>query len=101
MEKIISDLQFVVDHTKSKKKEEIEKDEVLLDSVMFRIIQVAENSSKLTDNFKNSHSEIPWYAIRGMRNNLVHDYGRVRLDIVYDTVKVGIPQMLELLKGIQ
>lgn len=80
--KILTDLKFVIDHTQGKAKEEIENDDLLLDSVMFRVIQIAENSMKLDEEFQKKHSYIPWRAIRGMRNMIVHNYGAVDLEIV-------------------
>lgn len=100
LDRIKTDLQFVIVHTQGKTKEEIEADELLIDSIMFRIIQIAENNSRLTDQFKAEHSEVPWIAIKGMRNKIVHDYGYVDLTIVYDTVIHGIPDMYEKLKSI-
>ena len=100
LDRIKTDLQFVIAHTQGKTKEEIEADELLIDSIMFRIIQIAENNSRLTDQFKAEHSEVPWIAIKGMRNKIVHDYGYVDLTIVYDTVIHGIPDMYEKLKSI-
>lgn len=90
----------MIAHTQGKTKEEIEAEELLIDSVMFRIIQIAENNSRLTDQFKAEHSEVPWIAIKGMRNKIVHDYGYVDLTIVYDTVIHGIPEIYEKLKSI-
>ena len=100
LDRIKTDLEFVIAHTRGKTKEEIEADELLIDSIMFRIIQIAENNSRLTDQFKAEHSEVPWIAIKGMRNKIVHDYGYVDLTIVYDTVIHGIPDMYEKLKSI-
>lgn len=100
LDRIKTDLEFVIAHTQGKTKEEIEADELLIDSIMFRIIQIAENNSRLTDQFKAEHSEVPWIAIKGMRNKIVHDYGYVDLTIVYDTVIYGIPDMYEKLKSI-
>ena len=100
LDRIKTDLQFVIAHTQGKTKEEIEADELLIDSIMFRIIQIAENNSRLTDQFKAEHSEVPWIAIKGMRNKIVHDYGYVDLTIVYDTVIHGIPDMYEKLESI-
>ena len=98
LEKIISDLEFMIDHTKGKTKEEIESDELLIDSIMFRIIQISENNSRLFDQFKEAHRDVPWLAVKGMRNRIVHDYGYVDLTVVYDTVINGIPDMYEKLK---
>ena len=100
LDRIKTDLEFVIAHTQGKTKEEIEADELLIDSIMFRIIQIAENNSRLTDQFKAEHIEVPWIAIKGMRNKIVHDYGYVDLTIVYDTVIYGIPDMYEKLKSI-
>ena len=80
--------------------EDLEQNEVLVDSCLFRLIQVAENSDKLTPEFKASSSTIPWRAMKGMRNRIVHEYGSVDLSVVFDTVKNDIPQLLTLLKEI-
>ncbi len=101
LDKIITDLEFVVAHTAGKTKAEIAADELLIDSIMFRIIQIAENNNKLSDGFKKEYNRVPWLAIKGMRNIIVHDYGYVDLTIVYDTVTNGIPDMLRRLKAIR
>lgn len=100
LEKIISDLRFIIEHTKGKTKDEIENNDLLVDSIMFRIIQIAENNSRLSEEFKKKYSEIPWVAIKGMRNKIVHDYGVVNMVIVYDTVTRWIPEMYEKLMRI-
>ena len=53
LKKIITDLEFMIKHTAGKSAKEIENDELLLDSVMFRLIQISENSEKLTEKLKN------------------------------------------------
>ena len=53
------------------------------------------------DDFKKEYSEIPWLAIKGLRNKIVHNYGVVNMVIVYDTVMRWIPDMYEKLKNIQ
>lgn len=79
-------------------KEDFYKNEILQDSMSFRLIQISEESKKLTDNFKNSHLNISWNDIIGLRNRIVHDYGNVDLTIVFDTLKIDIPEVLRLLK---
>lgn len=100
LEKIITDLKFVIEHTNGKSKDEIEDNDLLVDSIMFRIIQIAENNNRLSDDFKKKHDEIPWTAIKGMRNRIVHDYGVVSMVVVYDTITLWIPQMYEKMLAI-
>lgn len=101
IKKIVTDLQFIMDHTAGLTQEELEENEILVDSVMFRLIQISENSDKLTDAFKQTHSSIPWRAVKGMRNRIVHEYGNVDLAIVYDTVNRDLPELLRELKEIE
>ncbi len=97
IERIIKDLQFIVDHTNELSSNDLYSDEVLLDSMMFRLIQISENAKKLTDEYKECHSQIPWKDIYGLRNKIVHNYGDVDLEIVYDTLEDDIPDLLKIL----
>ena len=97
LQKIVDDLQFILKHTNGITKEQLKENEVLLDSVMFRLVQVSENANKLTEDFKNKYGEIPWFAIRGMRNRIVHDYGDVDITVIYDTVTNDLQGILDVL----
>ena len=77
---------------------DLSSNELLQDSMLFRLIQVSENAKKLTDEFKDGHGSIPWIAIYGLRNRIVHDYGNVDLTIVYDTLKNDIPELLAIIE---
>ena len=93
-------LAFIIEHTENLTQAELENDEILTDSVMFRLIQVSENSDKLTEDFKSLHSNIPWRAMKGMRNRIVHEYGNVDLAVIYNTVKTDLPEVLRALEKI-
>ena len=77
-------------------KNEFEQNEILLDSMLFRLIQVSENTRKLSDVYKSSWTDIPWRDISGLRNRVVHDYGSVDLKIVYSTLVDDVPELIEL-----
>ena len=91
------DLKFIIDNTIDIDSEELGKNEILLDSMLFRLIQISENSKRLSDQFKNEYPQIPWMAVYGLRNRIVHDYGNVDLSIIYSTVKNDIPELYTLL----
>ena len=49
IQKIQNDLQFIVQHMKDVDIEELNANEILLDSMLFRMIQLSENAKKLSD----------------------------------------------------
>lgn len=89
LKKMLDDVDFVIAHTKGMNSNDIELDDLLVDSIMFRLVQIAESSDKVTAEFKATHKELPWKEIKGMRNRIVHDYGIVDLSIICDTVLNG------------
>ena len=95
--KIRKDLEFIVLHMKNVDIEELKNNEVLMDSMLFRMIQISENAKKLSVRYKAKKSNIPWNALSGLRNRIVHDYGNVDLHVVYETLKNDIPDLLEML----
>lgn len=100
VEKILTDLRFIAMHMKGVDMETLEKDEIFLNAMMFRLIQIWESAKKLTDEFKNAHKNIPWVDIAGLRNRLVHDYGSVDLHVVYLTLSDDVPTLIKELERI-
>ena len=97
IQKIKQDLAFIVVHMQDVDMEELNANEILLDSMLFRMIQLSENAKKLSDEYKNARDNIPWNALYGLRNRIVHDYGNVDLNVVYETLKNDIPELLEMI----
>ena len=59
LNRIITDLSFILAHTvRITSIEEFESEVVLLDSVMFRLILISENSDRLTPGFKEKHAGV-------------------------------------------
>ena len=94
-EKIIKDLTIIFNNTKDLKKDDLKIDSLLCDSILFRIIQISESSEKLSENFKSKFPNIPWRAIKGLRNKIVHEYGNINVEIIYKTIKDDIPMLLK------
>lgn len=96
--KIQEDLAFIIKHMKDVDEDELAHNELLQDSMMFRLIQISENAKKLSDDFRmREHPTIPWFAMFGLRNRIVHDYGSVDLGIVFEALKISIPELFDQL----
>lgn len=87
IQKIRQDLEFIVIHMQDIGIQELNENEILLDSMLFRMIQLSENAKRLSEEYKQERKRIPWNAIYGLRNRIVHDYGNVDLDVVFETLK--------------
>lgn len=64
-------------------------------SVSFSILQICELSGKLSEEFKTeTAAQIPWSAIRGMRNFFAHNYGSMSREVIWKTAMEDIPALL-------
>ena len=100
LEKIKADVLFVLNNTQNKSKDEFDEDEILKNAVSFKFVQISENASKLSIEVIRNSTNIPWNKIKGMRNRIVHDYGNVTVDILYDTIKKDFPNLINLINNI-
>jgi uncharacterized protein with HEPN domain len=83
----------VIAFTQYESRESLERDEKLHLALVRLIEIIGEAASRLSDTFRDTHPDIPWAAIIGMRNRLIHAYFSVDLDRVRDTVTVAIPAL--------
>ena len=57
------------------------------------IIQIGELSTRVSDEFKEEHKEIPWRIIKATRNVHTHDYDNLAESIVWQTLTEDIPEL--------
>ncbi|WP_371865519.1 HepT-like ribonuclease domain-containing protein [Fundidesulfovibrio magnetotacticus] len=50
--------------------------------------------------FSRKHPRIPWAAIAGMRNRMVHDYFEVDIELCWRTITRSLPELQEYLQAI-
>jgi len=74
-------------------KDEFENNELIQSWIVRHLQIIGEASSRLSENFRNSHPEIPWLKIIGMRNILVHDYFGIDKIIVWAAVENELPSL--------
>ena len=54
---------------------------------------IGEAVKGLSSDFKKKHQDVPWQAIAGMRDRLIHDYAGVNWDIVWDVLQTKLPEL--------
>ena len=66
---------------------------------LIHLVQViGEAGRRVSQEFAESHPEIPWAEIIGMRHKVVHDYLGVDEDIVWQVVTEDLPKLVAALE---
>lgn len=73
--------------------ESLDKDRVRYYGIVKMIEIIGEAAYKLTDEFVDTHADVPWKVIRGMRHYLVHEYYQVSKEGLWDTLTVDLPEL--------
>ena len=71
-------------------------------AVIMSLIIIGEAATKAMDGhaeFTLAHPEVPWRAMRGMRNRIAHGYFDINLEVVWETVQTALPELLRKLPG--
>ena len=63
------------------------------DAVIRNLEIIGEAAKKLTEEFKEKHSNIAWYEIGRLRDKLIHHYSGINIDVVWSIVKNNIPKL--------
>ena len=74
-------------------REQLFSDKMRYFAVVKNIEIIGEASNMLTLEFRDNHCDLPWNAIVGMRNVIVHDYINIHEDLLWDTVTNDIPEL--------
>ena len=61
-------------------------DQKSFDASMMQFVVIGEVISRLTEAFKQEHSEIPWQKIKDFRNIIAHDYFGIDADEIWDII---------------
>ncbi len=86
--------QFVAGKTRA----DLDTDRMLLFAIVRAIEVVGEAASKVTEDTRAAATSIPWTAIVGMRNRLIHGYFDIDTELVWKTATDEIPGLVPRLR---
>lgn len=84
-------------------KEDFLTDKRTQNAVVMCLIVIGEAATKVMDrypDFADQNPDVPWRSMHGMRNRIAHGYFEINLDVVWDTVRTALPQLLEQLPSV-
>lgn len=66
---------------------------ILCHAVIYNLQCIGESVYKLSAEFIDTHTEVDWAAIEGLRHVLVHDYYAVNPERVWAIIKRDLPEL--------
>ncbi len=90
----------VVQFTRGMTWPEFESDDLIQSAVVRQLEIVGEAAKRVSEETRKAQGGIPWDDIIGMRNRLIHEYFRVDLRRVWDTITNDVPELIRLLEPI-
>ena len=81
-------------------KEQFMEDYVFYNSCCMSLFQLGELSKRLSDDFKRTHTDLPWNEMRSIRNVFAHEYDSTDKESLWDTIQTNIPTLHKQLEKI-
>ena len=98
LDHIIEAIEKVLLYTNGLDEESFYKSDMVKDATIRNFEVAGEAAKRLSTEFREKYSHIPWKKITAFRDVLIHDYDEVDLWIVWDTIVNHAQSILVSLK---
>ncbi len=88
----------ILDFTRGMTELQFQGSELVRSAVVRKIEVVGEAAKRVSDAFRADHAGVPWLAMAGMRDRLIHGYDQVDWQRVWETVEIHVPELLAYLE---
>ena len=101
IEHILDSISAIEKFSKNMKKEKLISDRLKQSAIVREIEIIGEAVKNISEGLKNKHREIEWKEIAGTRDKMIHHYFGVDLNIVWDIVKINLPDLKDKILNIK
>jgi uncharacterized protein with HEPN domain len=73
----------------------------MLNLALVRLMEiVGEAVTRVPEEFRSRHPQVPWRDVADLRNRLIHGYDTVNFDMLWTIVRDDLPPLIEQLEAI-
>lgn len=97
---ILEAIESIEQYLDGVERAEFEGRKLLIDGVIRELEIIGEAATHLSERFRAKHPEVPFVDIIAMRNQLIHEYFGVDIDVVWKTVTDDLPVLKKQLESL-
>ena len=89
----------VIRYTASMDFKDFHSNEIIYDAVIRNLEIIGEAAKNIPEHIRSSFPKIEWRKVAGLRDILIHAYFSIDSIILWDIIKVKIPELLKSLES--
>ena len=101
IEHILDSINAIEKFSKNMNKDKLMSDRLKQSAIVREIEIIGEAVKNISESLKKKHSEIEWKEIAGTRDKMIHHYFGVDLNIIWDIIKVNLPDLKDKILNIK
>ena len=93
LEHILSSIDIILNNKNRYEYEDVINDPIVFYGFVKHVEIIGEAVYMLTKEFRETHTEVEWDVIEGMRHVLVHGYYKIKPNQLWNTIENDIPKL--------
>ena len=99
LEHILSSIDIILNNKNRYEYEDVINDSIVFYGFVKHVEIIGEAVYMLTKEFRETHTEVEWDVIEGMRHVLVHGYYKIKPNQLWNTIENDIPKLKPLIES--
>jgi uncharacterized protein with HEPN domain len=100
LQHILGSLELIQEYLLKVSEKKFKSTPAIQDQVLYRLLIIGEAVKNMPEEIRKQHTDIPWKAIAGLRDVLIHQYFGVDLDEVWAILKNRLPLLKKQIEKI-
>jgi len=101
LDDILEAIKKIKNYTKGLDFSKFQRDSKTIDAVVRNFEVMGEVGKRIPGEAKRQSPEIPWRAMSGMRDKMIHEYSGIELEVVWKTIQEDLPVLEKQLKTLK